>query len=153
MNTFEQLISPLKSFLELKGSVFDKISNSKTLFFKDFTQQLIYGVVMQISSLRLLVSDLQTNVIAQELHLPATPYSTLRDAFSRFESDYFKSAYLEVLQSYRGMSVKGIDEVGLVKLVDGSLFPTLKSMDWASYKKKESDSSSFELGVKPTNPH
>jgi hypothetical protein len=108
---------------------------------------------MQISSLRLLVSDLQTNVIAQELHLPATPYSTLRDAFSRFESDYFKSAYLEVLQSYRGMSVKGIDEVGLVKLVDGSLFPTLKSMDWASYKKKESDSSSFELGVKPTNPH
>ena len=109
MNTFEQLISPLKSFLESKGSVFDKISNSKTLFFKDFTQQLIYGVVMQISSLRLLVSDLQTNVIAQELHLPATPYSTLRDAFSRFESDYFKSAYLEVLQSYRGMSVKGID--------------------------------------------
>ena len=137
MTTFEQLIAPLKSFLESKGSVFDKISNSKTLFFKDFTQQLIYGVVMQISSLRLLVSDLQTNAIAQELSLPATPYSTLRDGFSRFESAWFKLAYSEVLQSYDWMSVKGIDEVGLVKLVDGSLFPTLNSMDWASYKKNE----------------
>jgi Transposase DDE domain. len=123
--------------LDTKGSVFDKISNSKTLFFKDFTQQLIYGVVMQISSLRLLVSDLQTNVVAHELNLPTTPYSTFRDGFSRFESDWFKSAYLSVLQSYEGMSIKGIDEVGLVKLVDGSLFPTLRSMDWASYKKRK----------------
>jgi len=152
MNTFEQLISPLKFFLESKGNVFDKISNSKTLFFKDFTRQLIYGVVMQISSLRLLVSDLQTNTIAKELNLPATPYSTLRDGFSRFESNYFKSAYLAVLKSYQGMSVKGIDEVGLIQLVDGSLFPTLRSMDWATYKKKESHSSSLELGVKPANP-
>ena len=152
MNTFRQLMAPLMSFLDTKGSVFDKISNSKTLFFKDFTQQLIYGVVMQISSLRLLVSDLQTNVVAHELNLPTTPYSTFRDGFSRFESDWFKSAYLSVLQSYEGMSIKGIDEVGMVKLVDGSLFPTLRSMDWASYKKKKSHSSSFELGVKPTNP-
>lgn len=135
MNTFEQLVAPLNSFLQSKGSVFDKISNSKTLFFKDFTHQLIYGIVMQISSLRLLVSDLQTSLIAQRLNIPATPYSTLRDGFSRFDSDYFKSAYLSVLQSYRWLSVKGIDEIGLVKLVDGSLFPTLKSMNWASYKK------------------
>ena len=135
MNTFEQLIAPLNSFLQSKGSFFDKKSNSKTLFFKDFTYQLIYGVVLQISSLRLLVSDLQTNIIAQRLNIPATPYSTLRDGFSRFDSDYFKSAYLSVLQSYRWLSVKSIDEIGLVKLVDGSLFPTLKSIDWAIYKK------------------
>lgn len=135
MNTFEQLIAPLKSFLEVKGHVFDKKSNSKTLFFKDFTLKLIYSVVMQVSSLRLLVSDLQTNAAAHQLELFATPYSTLRDGFSRFDSSWFKSAYLEVLQCHSWMSVKGIDEVGLVKLVDGSLFPTLKSMDWASYKK------------------
>lgn len=135
MNTFEQLILPLQSFLDSKGSDFDKNSNSKTLFFKDFTLQLIYSVVMQISSLRSLVTDLQTSRVAKKLSLPATAYSTLRDGFSRFKSCYFKSAYLSVLKSYQGISVKGIDEIGLVKLVDGSLFPTLKSMTWASYKK------------------
>lgn len=49
------------------------------------------------------------------------------------------------------MFVKGIDEVGLVKFVDGLLFFILKLMDWVSYKKKESDLFLFELGVKLIN--
>lgn len=135
MNTFAQLILPLQSFLDSKVNDFDKKGHSKTLFFKDFTLQLIDSVVMQISSLRSLVTDLQSSRVAKKLSLPATAYSTLRDGFSRFKSDYFESSYLAVLKSYQGISVKGIDEVGLVQLVDGSLFPSLKSMDWASYKK------------------
>jgi hypothetical protein len=33
------------------------------------------------------------------------------------------------------MRLEFIDEMGLIKLVDSSLFPTLRSMDWADYKK------------------
>jgi len=90
---------------------------------------------MQIPSLRLLVSDLQTNIRASELGLSPTPYATFREGFSRFCCSYFKAMYTEVLRNTDWLSVKAFDEVGIVKLVDGSLFPTLKSMDWAEYKK------------------
>ena len=135
MNTFEQLIAPLKTFLNTKGHSFDEIANSKALFFKDFTLKLIYCVIMQIPSLRMLVSDLQTNIVASELGLSPTPYSTFREGFSRFCCSYFKAMYIEALQNNDWLSVKALDEVGIIKLVDGSLFPTLKSMDWAEYKK------------------
>jgi len=34
MNTFEQLITPLKTFLDTKGHSFDEITNSKALFLR-----------------------------------------------------------------------------------------------------------------------
>ena len=45
--------------------------------------------------------------------------------------------FFYVLKSYDWMRLAGIDEVGIVKLVDGSLFPTLTSMCWATYKKSK----------------
>lgn len=136
MTTFEKLIAPLHTFLVSKGKEFDQESNSKALFFKDFILKMVYAVVFQLDSLRSLLADLQSNPQAQALGFSPTPYSTFRDAFSRFRLAYFKSAYLYVLKSQEWLSVKCLDELGIIHLVDGSLFPSLCSMDWATYKKK-----------------
>ena len=37
-----------------------------------------------------------------------------------------------MLKSYDWMPLATIDEVGIVRLVDGSLFPTLTSMCWGA---------------------
>jgi len=135
MNTFEKLTAPLNAFLKGKDTQIDEESDSRTLFFSDFVLKLVYSVVMQISSLRLLISEFQTSPTASALGFSATAYSTFRDGFSRFAPCYFKKAFLHVLSSYNWMRLEFIDEMGLIKLVDGSLFPTLRSMDWADYKK------------------
>lgn len=135
MNTFEKLTAPLKKILDQQASQIDAKAKSKALFFSDFTLKMVYAVVMRISSLRMLVSELETNPTAPQLGFTTTPYSTLQDAFSRFCSSQFKEIYINILKSYQWLSIKAIDEVGIIKLVDGSLFPTLKSMFWAEYKK------------------
>lgn len=137
MTTFEKLTSPLQSFLDSKGNEFDQESKSKGLFFKDFALKIAYTFIMQIGSLRSLVTDLSSNPQAKDLGFSPSPYSTLRDGFSRFRASYFQSAYLYVLKSYEWLSVQAFDELGVIQLVDGSLFPSLGSMHWATYKKKK----------------
>jgi len=135
MNTFEKLTAPLKTFLDMQGNQIDKKSRSKSLFFEDFTLKMIYALVKQVGSLRLLITELETAPTALHLGFLSTPYSTFRDGFNRFSARYFREAFLYVLKSHDWMRLKGIDEVGIIKLVDGSLFPTLTSMCWATYKK------------------
>jgi hypothetical protein len=135
MKTFEQLVAPLNTFLEEQGKQIDKESGSRSLLFKDFTLKMVYAIVMQVSSLRMLITDLETSPITLNLGFSFSPYSTFRDGFSRFAVCYFRKMFLHVLSSYDWMRLEGIDEVGIIKLVDGSLFPTLSSMCWASYKK------------------
>ena len=137
MKTFEKLTSPLNQFLESQGSEIDRKRRSKSLFFADFTLKMIYALVMQVGSLRLLVTELETSQTTLGLGFCPTPYSTLRDGFYRFSVDYFKKAFLYVLNSYDWKRLTAIDEVGMIKLVDGSLFPTLACMHWATYKKNK----------------
>jgi hypothetical protein len=107
------------------------------LFFSDFTLKMIYAIVMQVSSLRMLVTELDTSATALNLGFLMSPYSTFRDGFSRFAVHCFRDMFQHVLIGYDWMRLKAVDEVGIVKLVDGPLFPTLKSMCWASYKKNK----------------
>ncbi|MFT5618302.1 MAG: hypothetical protein ACI85I_001534, partial [Arenicella sp.] len=71
MNTFEKLTAPLNAFLKGKGTQIDEESDSRTLFFSDFVLKLVYSVVMQISSLRLLISEFQTSPTASALGFSA----------------------------------------------------------------------------------
>lgn len=136
MTTFEQLITPLHNFLSTQGRKIDEISDSRNFLFKEFVLKMIYSFVMRLPSMRMLLSDLKTNPVAAQLGLSPTAYSTFRDAFSRFDFSYFKKLYLEVLQNNDWASVRELKNLGIFQLVDGSLFPTLKSMEWAKYKKK-----------------
>lgn len=121
MKTFEKLVAPLNAFLDAQGNKIDKESRSKSLFFSDFTLKMIYAITMQVGSLRMLITELETNRSAMNLGFHSSPYSTFRDGFNRFAVKHFRQAFLYVLKSYEWMHLAGIDEVGIVKLVDGSL--------------------------------
>ena len=137
MNTFEKLVAPLNSFLELQGNKIDKESRSKSLFFDDFILKMIYAIVMQVGSLRMLITELDTSQNSIKLNFKLSAYSTFRDGFNRFAVKHFRQMFFYVLKSYDWMRLAAIDEAGIIKLVDGSLFPTLTSMCWATYKKSK----------------
>jgi len=132
---FDELIAPLRNFFQNKSSEFDEQAGSESLFFKDFTLKLIFAHVMKISSLKALITELKSNEAAEKLGFQPTPYSTFRDGFSRFEADFFQQAFQFILQKSSWLSIPAIDELGIFKLVDGSIFPNISSMDWATYKK------------------
>lgn len=117
--------------------IIDQKSLSQKLFFGDFVKKLIFAYVEQISSLRSLSLELQTNRKCQDLGLSETPFSTLKDGFYRFESGYFKTLFETALNSIELKRIKCLDEIGLFRVIDGSLFPLLFQMNWSEYRKKK----------------
>lgn len=132
---FEEIISPLKQILKSKDKEIDIKSDSRSLYFQDFILKLVYANLTGITSLRALITDLETSEVAKQLGFIATPFSTFRDGFSRFKSKFVYELFQEILKSSHWLSIPSIDELGIVKLVDGSIFPTISSMDWATYTK------------------
>jgi hypothetical protein len=80
---------------------------------------------------------LQTNQKCQDLGLGYTPFSTLKDGFNRFSSQPFKSLFETALSSIELKHIKSLDELGLFRVIDGSLFPTLIQMSWSEYRKRK----------------
>lgn len=133
--TFSTLITPLQGFLEQQSSQIDKESGSRKLMFAQFTLTVLYSLMMQIESLRKITNHLELSETAQSLGLKVLPWTTLRDGFTRFSSDYFMQLYRWVVAQTPIFKIGAFDEIGLIRLVDGSLFPTIISMCWAEYKK------------------
>lgn len=133
--TFKVLTAPLQEFFENHSAQIDKESNSRKLKFAQFTLTMLYAFMMQKESLRKISNHLKLSDTAKSLDLSYVPWTTLRDGFTRFSCDYFMRLYRSILTQTKLLKVKALDEVGLISLVDGSLFPTIISMDWAEYKK------------------
>lgn len=132
---FNILLQPIEAIIVSLSPIIDQEAVSQKLFFADFVKKLLFAYLEQISSLRSLPIELKTNSKSLELGLFPTPFSTLKDGFSRFQSKYFKEIFETVLASIDLKRIKGLDELGLFQVIDGSLFPTLLQMSWSEYRK------------------
>ena len=132
---FSILLQPIEAIIASMSSIIDQESLSQKLFFADFVRKLLFGYVEQVSSLRSLPTQLQTNEKCRKLGLSFTPFSTLKDGFSRFQSKHFKQLFETALVSINLKNIKSLDEMGLFRVIDGSLFPMLRQMSWSEYRK------------------
>ena len=135
--TFDVLIQPLLKYIEENGEAIDKTSGSRTFKFQHFTLTMIFAYLMQITSLRKLQDKLDLSDTAKSLGLEVFPWTTIRDGFTRFSCNFFMAMYRSVLQQTNIVRLDSIDELGMISLVDGSIFPTISSMCWADYKKNK----------------
>jgi len=92
-------------------------SDSKKLFFKDFTQKLLFCFIYQVSSLRSLSLELKTNQVCKHLDLEYTPFSTLKDGFKRFDSIHYKTIFQELVKKVPLFKVPYLEEMGIFKLL------------------------------------
>lgn len=132
---FSILLQPIEAIIASLSEIIDQESHSEKLVFADFVNKLLFAYLYPVSSLRNLVLELQTNPICQELGLTFTPFSTLKDGFSRFESKHFKQLFESALEQISLSQVSYLEEMGIFRVIDGSLFPTLLSMNWTNYRK------------------
>ena len=131
---FATLLQPIEAIIASIAPIIDQQTDSQKLFFTDFVWKLIFGYIYQTSSLRNLLLELKTNPVCQELGLEPTPFSTFKDGFSRFESKHFKQLFEGLLARTNLAQVPYLDEIGVCRVIDGSLFPTLLSINWTNYR-------------------
>jgi Transposase DDE domain len=134
---FNLLLRPIEAVIASISPIIDQEALSQKLFFADFVKKLLFAYLEQVSSLRSLSLELQTNQKCQALGLDYTPFSTLKDGFYRFSSEACRILFETVLSELKLKRIKGLDEIGLFRVIDGSLFPTLIQMSWSEYRKKK----------------
>lgn len=131
------LLRPIEAVLAAISPIIDQAAWSQKLFFADFVRKLLFAYLEQVSSLRSLAVELQTNQKCPALGLAYTPFSTLKDGFSRFSSEACRTLFETVLSELTLKRINGLDEIGLFRVIDGSLFPTLIQMSWSEYRKRK----------------
>ena len=138
MTTFDALLAPLSNALKNIGNLIDVETGSEILFFEDFVRSLLFGFSIQVPTFRQLIVELETNSDAMVLGLIAFKRSTLKDGFVRFRAKYFEHLYQYALGQIESMPVgdKLLQNIGLLKVIDGSVFPLIKSMDWGAFRTK-----------------
>jgi len=129
--TFVALIKPLLEYIEKNGASIDKSSGSRTFKFQHFTLTMVFAYLMQVPSLRKLTDKLELSDTSKTLGLKAFAWTTIRDGFTRFSANFFINMYRNVLQQTNIVRLDSIDELGMISLVDGSIFPTISNMCWA----------------------
>lgn len=129
--TFDRLFSLLNKPVEEIEATRQR-HHRESLSFTNFVKLLVYYFTQGIGSGRLLITDLKQN--GPELKLPQVSRSTFFDAFTRFPTEWFAQLASRLLKEATWLEIPELKSLGTLYSVDGSLFPALMEMDWATYK-------------------
>ena len=100
----------------------------------------MFCFIYQVSSLRNLSTELQKNEVCEDLSLEYTPFQLSNrtaeaDGFGRFDSIHYKTIFENLIKNTPLFKVPYLEEMGIFKVIDGILFPTLIHMSWTEYRK------------------
>jgi len=130
---FTRLTAPLQTLLKKEADQLqgDRLLYKLSLYF--FTMNLVYAIINKIASISLLVTDIKTSPDAQSLGLVDASKSMYSEAFGRYDPKLFRRIFLALLEQLDFSDIPEIKSLGRFILVDGSIFPALRTMAWASY--------------------
>lgn len=132
-NVYQAIVAPLLPLLREEITRLKADDYSLSLYF--FCMNLCYAIIAGICSIRLLITEAKTSNDAQEAGITVALSSQYSEAFCRYDPMIFKRLFFGLLDRLEFKSIPEINALGRFILVDGSIFPAIKTMDWASYKK------------------
>jgi hypothetical protein len=135
-SVFDKITEPV---IRLIGDEADKIggdAETYTLSFYPFTVAILYGIIMGIKSVSLLITEIRTSRDAKNAGLKEASKSMYSEAFSRYDILAYRHIFYTLLNKLNFLGIPEIRALGTIYLADGSVFPALISMRWASYKTK-----------------
>jgi hypothetical protein len=130
---FARITAPLQTLLKKEADQLhgDSLLYKLSLYF--FTMNLVYAIINKIASISLLVTDIKTSPDAQKLGLVDASKSMYSEAFGRYDPKLFRRIFLALLEQLDFSDIPEIKSLGRFILVDGSIFPALRTMAWAAY--------------------
>ena len=130
---FDTLLEPVQNFIEQQEGERTHHHN-ETFTYLAFFRLLTYYFLSGLPSIALFLNTyLKKGLLPTALQLQAVPRSTFNDAFERFSPDMFRAVFVVLLSSLSLQAVPELAALGVFYCVDGSLFPTLSSIQWAEY--------------------
>jgi len=127
-------LAPVIKLIEEGANSLPGDSGKFTLSFSAFTINILFGIINQIQSVSLLVTEIQSSEDAKELELVHASKSMYSEAFVRYDPKLFRVIFYQLVTTISFLCIPDIQQLGKILLVDGSLFPAISTMQWASYK-------------------
>ena len=129
------LKSVLKPVLELLEQQAQNIAGDDKykLSFYPFTINILLCIIHGIGSVSQLVTFIETSPIANNLALLKVSKSMYSEAFSRYSAHYLRIIFMSLLKTLQFVPIPEIQTLGRFYLIDGSIFPAIKTMTWAKY--------------------
>lgn len=134
-NVVETVLSPVVPLIKEAAKSIKGDSETYKLSLFPFTINLLFGIIKGIKSIGLLVTETKTSPVAEAMDLVIASKSMYSEAFSRYSPEVYRKIFLQLLEVLDFMPIPEIKHLGRLLLVDGSLFPAIVSMQWATYKK------------------
>jgi len=130
---FQKLLEPVEHFVQEQSRQLPKHPKEKYTY-EAFFRLLIYYFVSGTKSLKLLINtQLNLGLLPVVLGLRPVPYSTCQEAFERFSPRLFQAVFQHLLSTVSFKAIPELATLGTVCCIDGSLFPVISSMLWATY--------------------
>jgi hypothetical protein len=136
MTVFETMIQPLIPLLKEEANQLKNDEQTYKLSFYYFALSLIYIVINQVKSIRLFITEVKTKPELKKLDFVLASPSMYSEAFSRYKPQIFQRIFIRLLEIVEMKDIPEIKTLGRFMLVDGSLFPAFKTMEWAEYSSK-----------------
>lgn len=133
---FETIIQPLIPLLKEEANQLKNDEQTYKLSLYYFTLSLIYIVINQVKSIRLFITEVKTKPELKKLDFVLASPSMYSEAFSRYKPQIFQRIFVRLLEIVEIKDIPEIKTLGRFMLVDGSLFPAFKTMEWAEYGSK-----------------
>ena len=134
LNVFDKISAPVIPFIEEAQNNIPNDAATYTLSFLPFTINILFAIINRVQSVSLLVTDIKTSDSAKSLGLAVASKSMYSEAFVRYNPELFRSVFVKSLTALNFLHIPEIAHLGQIMLIDGSLFPAISTMSWASYK-------------------
>jgi len=132
---FETILSPLLPLLREQCAQLKDDAKTYKLSFEPFVLNLVFAVLNKIKSISLLITEIDSSMVAREIGLVKASKSMYSEAFVRYRATIFRNLFLRLLERLNFLSIPELQLLGNLVCVDGSVIPAIQTMSWAKYKK------------------
>lgn len=134
INVFEKIIESITPLLDNCQNNISGDSKKYKLNFKTFVINILFGIIYNLGSVSLLITEIKTSKTAKVLGLVLASSSMYSEAFNRYGSYLLRNILMQMLETIHFLEIPDIKNLGRILLIDGSIFPAIKTMSWACYK-------------------
>lgn len=133
---FEEIIAPVTPLMEQEADKLGDDAKKYKLSFIPFTLNILFAIISGIKSINLLITYIQTSPVAKALALVNASNSMYSEAYLRYDPSIYRKIFYALLEKLNFLEIPEIKALGKFVCTDGSVFPAIKNMIWASYKTK-----------------
>ena len=133
---FDEIVAPVMPLIIKEAQRLPQDTSKYTLSFQPFTLNLLFALLKGIKSIRLLVTEIKTSSEAKALSLVNASKSMYSEAFYRYSPQIYRTLFYTLLEKVNFLEIPEIQALGRFCCVDGSVFPAIITMTWATYQQK-----------------